>query len=370
MATKETLRALIESVEEKKGKSNEELSTGKTGLGTDLHLDSHVAFGVPSRVPMIDLALGRPGYPAGRIVELFGLPSTGKTTAAYHALAQCQKMGGTAVLIDTERTFEVERAEACGIDAAHLLVTEANDIEEIFQKIESMLDAYAIDKEASKNPIVFAVDSITAVETRTGSERDMRAERLPGEDARAIRRGLRRVNSKIADNKAIVIFVNHAINNFNSFGKQSDSAGGFAIKFFSSVRLRFAFISNITEGKKEDKERLGQMVIITNEKNKVGAINVMDFKVALTDTGFNLYDGLFDGFEKMGAIERVNNINYHFLPTKTTFQRKEWNHLIDNYANKEGKIVGIEEFYKFFMKMAATDGYVKPYGRVKNDSGT
>ena len=366
MATKDTLRALIEAV----NKESDE-NSGKTGLGTDLHLDSHVAFGVPSRVPMIDLAIGRPGYPAGRIVELFGLPATGKTTAAYHVLAQAQVMGGTAVLIDTERTFDVERATACGIDPSHLLVAEANDIEGIFEKILKMLDAYTVDKAASQNPLVIAVDSITAVETRDGSESDLRKERRIGDDARAIRRGLRRVNSKIADTKAIVIFVNHSIANMATFGKQSDSAGGNAIKFFSSVRLRFSFVSNITEGKKEEKERLGQVVVITSEKNKVGAINIMDFRADLTEHGFDLYDGLFDGFEKIGAIERVNNINWHFVPTKTTFQRKEWKDLINNFANKEGKVVGIEEFYKYFLKMATNGAWLKSYGvKAKDDSGT
>lgn len=367
MATKDTLRNLIKAVEKVNAKDEH---GGKTGLGTDLHLDSHVAFGIPSRIPMIDLALGRPGYPAGRLVELFGMPATGKTTAAYHALAQTQKMGGTAVLIDTERTFEPERAAACGIDPTTLLVAEADDIEEIFEKITAMLDAYEKDEDAKKYPLVIAVDSITAVETRQGSETDIRKERMLGDDARAIRRGLRKINSRVAENKATILFINHAIANMNAFGKQSDSAGGNALKFLCSVRLRFAFVSNVNEGKKEEKVRVGQIVMVTNEKNKVGAIHVPDFKAQLTDAGFDLYDGLFDGFEFIGAIERVNNINYHFLPTKTTFQRKEWNDLINNYANKEGKIVGIEEFYKFFIRMAANDGLIRPYGRVSDDSGS
>lgn len=368
MATKDTLSAFIKAVSKK---VDEENPRGKTGLGTDLHLDAHVAFGVPSRIPMVDLAIGRPGYPAGRVVELFGLPATGKTTAAYHALAQCQKMGGIAVLIDTERTFDPERAEMCGIDASHLMVSEANDIEEIFEKIGDILDAFEKNEEAQKAPLVIAVDSITAVETRQSGEGELgKTDRL-GSDARAIRRGLRRLNPRVAANKAILLFVNHAIANMKGFGKESDSAGGNAIKFYSTVRLRFAFLGNITEGKKEEKTRLGQVVVVTNEKNKVGEINLMDFRLNLIDTGFDLYDGLFDGFEKVGAIERINNINYHFVPTKTTFQKKEWKDLIDNYANKEGKIVGIEEFYKFFLKMAANDGHIRPYGlKAQNDSGS
>lgn len=340
---------------------------GKTGYGTDLGLKSHVPFGIPSRMPLLDLAMGRPGYPAGRITELYGVAATGKTTAAYHALAQVQKMGGVAVLIDTEGTFDVKRAEECGLNASSLLISNANDIEEIFEKIDKLLDDYLKKEELKAHPIVIAIDSITAVETRFMSERELRDEPKPGEDARAIRRGLRKINKNVGDSKACLIFINHAISNFKGFGKQTDSAGGNALKLFSSQRIEFQFKSNITEGKDADKFRRGQSVVVSPQKNKNAALS-LGFDAELTENGFDLYDGLMKGFEQVGLLERTNNINWHFLPTETTFTKKEWKVLLDTWANKEGKVLGVDGWYQYFLRVAVNDKLILPYGD-DNDSG-
>lgn len=354
MATKDHLQTLIDSVGSVEG-------GGKTGFATDLTLSSHVAFGIPTRIPMMDLAIGRPGYPAGRIIELYGLAATGKTTAAYHALAQVQKMGGTAVLIDTERTFDPFRAAECGIDIDHMLVSEANDVEEVFEKINLMLESH--EKSGEEAPLLIAVDSVTAVETRTSSEGELGNARQLGDDARAIRRGLRRINQRVAETKSSVLFINHAIATMNAYGKQTMSAGGNALKLFASLRINFTKKGDITEGKDENKIRLGQTVSISNEKNKVQGINILKFDADLTQNGFDLYDGLFDGFLRIGTIKRVNNINYFFTPTETTFQRKEWKSIIDNWQDKDGKLMGIEGFYKFFLKLAVMGNYIRPYGK-------
>lgn len=353
--------SLIKSVEEIR-----EEGGGRTGYGTDLTLTSHVKFGIPSRIPMMDLAIGRPGYPSGRMIELFGLAATGKTTAAYHAMAQVQRMGGTAVLIDTERTFDPDRAEECGIDPSTLLVSEANDIEEIFEKINAMLTAYEDSK--SEAPMILAVDSITAVETKeTADKKERDAQRL-GDDARSIRRGLRRINQRVAETKATVIFINHAIATMQGWGKQTMSAGGNALKLFASLRVEFQKVGDITEGKDDNKVRLGQVVSINTEKNKVKDIGIPKFKADLTQHGFDLYDGLFSGFEKIGSIKRVNNVTYHFAPSQTTFARKEWKALVDGYSGADGAALGIEGFYAFFLRLAVQGGHIRPYGsKVTND---
>jgi len=358
--TKEDSNSILDALN--KAKIGGEDGAGASGYGTDLSLASHVAFGIPSRIPQLDLSMGRPGYPAGRIVELYGLPASGKTTAAYHAMAQCQKMGGLAVLIDTERTFDPARADQCGIDVKRLLVSEANDIEEIFEKIETMLIAYGKDESLMANPIAICVDSVTAVETRYNSTRGMELEVRVGEDARAIRRGLRKINKKIADLKVCLFFINHSTALIGkAFGKQSDSSGGNGIKFLASVRVEFAFVSNITEGK-EDKQRRGQVVNLSLIKNKVEKTHAPVVKVELTENGFDIYEGLFEAFQTIGALERVNNINWHFLPTKTTFTKKEWQALIDTYANSDGKVLGVDGFYKYFLRLAANDKYITAYG--------
>ena len=362
MATKEEANSILTALQ--KAKIGGEGGAGTSAFGTSLSLASHVKFGIPTRIPQLDLSLGRPGYPGGRIIELYGLPATGKTTAAYHAMAQCQKMGGLSVLIDTERTFDPNRAVQCGLDASKLLVSEANDIEEIFEKIETMLEAYEKDENLKANPLMICVDSVTAVETRYNSGRGMEEEVRVGEDARAIRRGLRKVNKYIGPLNANLVFINHSTALIGkTFGKQSDSAGGNGLKFYASVRVEFAYVGNITEGKTPDeKTRRGQVVNISLIKNKVEAIDQPVVKVELTENGFDMYEGLFEGFQKIGALERVNNINWHFVPTQTTFTKKEWRNLIDSYANKEGNVLGIDGFYKYFLRLAANDGHITPYG--------
>ena len=362
MATKEEANSILTALQ--KAKIGGEGGAGISGFGTDLTLASHVKFGIPTRIPQLDLSLGRPGYPSGRVVELYGLPGTGKTTAAYHAMAQCQKMGGLAVLIDTERTFDPNRAVQCGLDASKLLVSEANDIEEIFEKIEKMLEAYNKDENLKANPLMICVDSVTAVETRFNSGRGMEEEVRVGEDARAIRRGLRKVNKYIGPLSISLVFINHSTALIGkSFGKQSDSAGGNGLKFYASVRVEFAFVGNITEGKTpDDRTRRGQTVNVSLIKNKVEKTAAPVVKVELTENGFDMYEGLFEGFQKIGALERVNNVNWHFVPTQTTFAKKEWHTLIDSYANKDGKVLGIDGFYKYFLRLAANDGHIKPYG--------
>lgn len=362
MASKDEANSILTALQ--KAKIGGEGGAGVSGFGNSLELASHIKFGIPSRIPQLDLAMGRPGYPGGRIIELYGLPATGKTTAAYHAMAQCQLMGGLAVLIDTERTFDSNRAQQCGLDPSKLLVSEANDIEEIFEKIDTMLAAYEKDENLKANPIMICVDSVTAVETRYNSGRGMEEEVRVGEDARAIRRGLRKVNKRVGPLGANLVFINHSTALIGkSFGKQSDSAGGNGLKFYSSIRAEFAFVGNITDGKTPDERtRRGQTVNISLIKNKVEQTHAPVIKVELTENGFDLYEGLFEAFQKIGALERVNNINWHFVPTQTTFTKKEWHNLIDSYASKDGNILGINGFYKYFLRLAANDGHIKPYG--------
>ena len=364
MATKEDSNSLLEKLN--KAKIGGAAGASPNGFGTSLTLSSHVEYGVPTRIPELDLSLGVAGWPAGRVIEFFGLAMSGKTTGAYHALAACQKAGGTSVLIDTERTFDPDRAEQCGIDPETLLVLEANDIEEVFQKIEVIMKERL--EGDLQSPMMVVVDSITAVETRYNSERGFEEEVRVGEDARAIRRGLRKLTGDIAKSNMTIIFINHSTALIGKqFGKQSDSAGGNAIKLFASNRLEFQFVSNIYEGARGDDDRVrrGQTSALTLHKNKMAATGQPVVTVELTENGFDMYGGLFDAFMKIGAIEKINNVNYHFLPTKTTMAKKDWRKFVDGYSNEKGEVMGLEGFYTYFLKLAQNDGYIKPYGGKK-----
>lgn len=354
--TKEEAQELISKLN--KAKVGGEDGAGYNGFGTDMSLTSHVKYGIPTRIPELDLSLGRPGYPGGRIVEFYGLPMSGKTTAALHALAQCQRMGGLAVFIDTELSFDADRAAQCGVDPDNLLVLEARDIEEIFEKLDIVLKAHTTGK-----PLLVAVDSITGVQTRFDAAREIKEGTRVGEHARTIRTGLQRLNKDIADAQACVIFINHATALIGkAFGKQSDSAGGNAIKFYSTIRVEFQFVSNINEVKGDEKDRRGQKSNINIIKNKIAKTGAPSISLDLTEQGFDLYQGLWDAYIAVGALEKINNQSYHFIPTDTTMGRKDWPNFVNGFEDKTGALWGIDGFYKHFLTLAVNDGHLKPYG--------
>ena len=356
--TREDANSLLEKLN--RAKIGADKTPGTAAFGTDLALTSHVPFGIPTGIPELDLSIGRNGWPAGRIIELYGLQYSGKSTASYHAMAQAQRMGGLAILLDTERGFDPSRAEQCGMQADAVIVKEPNDIEEIFETIQFLLNEVGVATET--NPIVIAIDSLTGVETRFNQARKFDEEQRVGEDARAIRRGLRKLNGMIAEKKVTVLLINHATALIgNMVGKKTDSAGGNAAKLLSSVRIEFQRIGNIYEGEKgDDRTRRGETVQLSIMKNRMFATGAPTVTVELTENGFDLYLGLFDAFEKIGAIKK-QGVHYHFVPSESTIMKKDWRKFVDGYETPEGKTLGLEGFYLYFLRLAENDKWIKFY---------
>lgn len=337
----------------KKKEGGKDHPHASTSLATDLTLSSHVPFGVPTRIPQLDLSIGKPGLPIGRIVELYGFEASGKTTAGLHIIAAAQAMGGLGVFIDTEKHFDRVRAEKCGVDTTNLIVTECDSIESIFRTIDLGLDN--LDKIELEAPLVFVVDSITAVISESEYKKKIGEEYRIGQDARAIRHGLRKLNTDISRRNVLCIFINHSITNIGAmFGKKSLSAGGHALKFYSSIRVNFAFVSNLYEGEKDDRKRVGQTTAIRPEKNKVSG-EMSEFKITLGDHGFCIYEGLFEVLKKLGEIEQVNKQTWFYKPTESQITRKEWPELVD-------RLGGPWKMYEEFLKSAQSRGLIVPYG--------
>ena len=251
----------------------------------DINIRSRIPFGIPSGIPELDLRLGRPGLPAGRVIEYFGFERSGKTCAALQAIAQAQRMGGGGYFIDTQFSYDEERARDLGIDPdVNFAVGEAKTIEGIFRNMDAALDGLI--ESGFNKPFVMVVDSITAVETEHNNNLEIGAELRVGEDARRIRSGLKKLNEKIASSKACVIFINHAISTIaaNKFAKQSASAGGHAIKFFATVRLQFTEGSDVKDGDK----RIGQNVYLRIEKLKNSNLEFPKFEMFLSNDGAGL----------------------------------------------------------------------------------
>ena len=322
--------------------------------GGDLSIASHVPFAIPSGLPLLELSIGKPGYPAGRVLEFFGFESSGKTTAALHAIAECQRLGGQVIYIDTEYTFDLTRprAKKIGVDVDNMLLAEADSIEKVFDTIDVFLDK--LEAEDWRFPSMIVVDSITGVESEGSSNKEIREESRIGQDARVIRKAMRRLTSRISTRKTCAIFINHAIANIG-FGNPKTSAGGHALKFFASLRVDFTFLSQLIDGVKDDRHYKGQSIKIAIRKNKINVTDSPEFDVKNGVTGFDIYEGLMDGLVALGLVETVNQQSWHYKPTSTTFTRKEWKPLVDSMG-------GPPKVYDFFLQEAEKMGKITPYG--------
>lgn len=328
-----------------------------TSVGTDLKLSSHVPYGIPTRIPQLDLSLGRPGYPVGRIMEFYGFEASGKTTAALHALASCQAMGGLAHFIDAEKCWDPIRARDCGVDPDKTMLTECDTMEAIFRTIDSTLDV--ADKLAWDKPITIVVDSVTAVTSEDELKKDIGEDARIGSDAKIIRTGLRKLCADIANRNVLVIFVNHEVAKISAvaFGRKSQAAGGHALKFWSSVRVNFAYTQQLFEGDGESKRRRGQITSLTVEKNKVWRTGRPSFKAELSEHGFDLYQGLFEALLEVGLLEKVSDRSFFFKPSETKLTRKDWKAFVDRQG-------GASEMYKWFLDGAQKKGLIIPYGLI------
>src|SRR5574337_2064324 len=138
---------------------------GDLHSATSLSLSSVVPFGIPTGIPQLDLALSRPGYPVGRIIEMFGYEASGKSTLALHAVAEIQRMGGSVLWMDTEQVWDANRASQIGVDVhdSKLRVTAPESIEDVFKFMTFFLDA--LEAAGNKTPCMIVVDSITGVQS-------------------------------------------------------------------------------------------------------------------------------------------------------------------------------------------------------------
>lgn len=321
----------------------------------DLKIGSMIPFGIPSGIPRLDLSLGRPGLPAGRVVEYFGFEGSGKTTAALSCLAQAQRMGGGGLYIDSENSWDEFRAEQIGVDVdKNLMIGQVNTIEGIFRKIDTCIDSLI--EESFDKPFVIIVDSITGVSTEFEREKKSFGEDpRVGQDARVIRQGMRRIMPEVAKSKACLIFVNHAISKIASgpYQKQSMSSGGHAIKFFASVRCEFVNSGTI---KSDDKEqRLGQKVTINIEKLKLSRLLYPSIKEVnlLNDTGFDLTTELLSGGILSGLIRHEDKAKSYYL-YETEFAKDDWEQVVADNG-------GPQKLYEAFLGQAIEKGIIRPW---------
>jgi recombination protein RecA len=213
--------------------------------------------GISTGALSLDIALGGRGLPRGRIIEIFGPESSGKTTVALHAVAQAQKKGGVAAFIDAEHALDPSWAKRVGVDLESLLVSQPSNAEEALKIAEMLVKSNAVD--------MIVVDSVAALVPRAEVEGEI-GDAHVGIQARLMSQALRILNPSIAKTRTCMIFINQIRQKIGvMFGNPETTSGGLALKFYSSVRLEIRKVQAIKEGE----ETVGSRVKARVVKNKV-----------------------------------------------------------------------------------------------------
>lgn len=212
---------------------------------------------IPTGSIGLDMALGVGGYPKGRIIEIYGPESSGKTTLTIHAIAECQKRGGICAFIDAEHAFDSFYAEKLGVKLDELYVSQPDNGEQALEIADQLIRSSAID--------LIVVDSVAALTPKAEIEGDMGDNKV-GLHARLMSQALRKLTSTIAKTNTVCIFINQLREKIGvMFGNPETTTGGNALKFYSSVRLDIRKISTIKSGD----EIIGSQVRVKVVKNKV-----------------------------------------------------------------------------------------------------
>lgn len=224
-------------------------------LGTaSLEIDIPV---IPSGSLALDIALGVGGFPKGRIIEIYGPESSGKTTLALHAIANCQKQGGIAVLIDAEYAFDAAYAKNLGVDIDNLLVSQPDTGEQALEIADTLIRSGAVD--------IIVVDSVAALVPAAEIEGDMGDSHM-GLQARLMSQALRKLTGLLSKSKTCLIFINQLRMKIGvMFGNPETTTGGNALKFYSSVRIDIRRIAAIKNGEEVTGNRTRAKIV----KNKV-----------------------------------------------------------------------------------------------------
>ena len=230
------------------------------GKGAIMKLGDHavVTVGIiPSGSIALDIALGVGGYPRGRVVEIYGPESSGKTTLALHAIAQAQKAGGIAAFIDAEHAFDSTYAQKLGVDIENLLISQPDNGEQALEITDHLIRSGAID--------IIVIDSVAALTPKAEIEGEMGDSKM-GLQARLMSQALRKLTATISKTNTCCIFINQLREKIGvMFGNPETTTGGNALKFYASVRLDIRKINQIKEGE----EVFGNRTKVKVVKNKL-----------------------------------------------------------------------------------------------------
>ncbi len=267
-------------------------------LGEKPHVDVNT---IPTGSIGLDAALGVGGVPRGRIIEIFGPESSGKTTLALHIIAEAQKLNGICAFIDAEHAMDPEYSQRLGVKIDQLLISQPDNGEQALDIVDSLVRSGKID--------VIVIDSVAALTPKDEIEGDMGAYHV-GKQARLMSQALRKLTAIVAKSKTVVIFINQIRMQIGvMFGNPETTPGGKALKFYTSVRLDIRRIAQIKKGD----EIMGGRVRVKVVKNKVAApFKQTEFDLMYNE-GISREGEIIALGEKMGIVQKSGN-SYKYLP--------------------------------------------------------
>ncbi len=283
----------------------------------------------------LDIAFGVGGVPRGRVIEIFGPESSGKTTLAQHIVAEVQKVGGVAAFVDAEHALDPDYAEKIGINIKEMLISQPDTGEQALEIVETLVRSNAVD--------VVVVDSVAALVPQKEIEGDMGDQHM-GLQARLMSQALRKLTGVISKSKTVVIFINQIRNKIGVFfGSPETTSGGNALKFYSSVRVEVRRSAQIKQGEKIIGNRVKAKIV----KNKVAApFKVAEFDIMYNE-GISVAGDLLDLGVEHEVIKKSGN-SYSFGDVKLGVGRENAKNELKSQPKllKEVRAKILEEYHK------------------------